>query len=322
MLNVAYFGSPSFSSYLLRDLLISKTSEYLKIQLIVTQPDKPAGRGLELHKTPVKLLAEQYSLPVYDRPIRESLNELKSAMKMKSIDLAIVFAFNEILPQDILELTREGFWNIHPSLLPTYRGPSPIIFPLILGDTHTGVSLMKMNERMDEGLIIDQTNYEILESDTQETLIGTLTNQAYSLLEHHLSSIDSIAPEPQIGSATYTRKLTRHDGFVHKEVLQALIAGSSVEKSAFLPISWYLKRNNINEDHEEASILTLFHMWRGLTPWPGIWTTVSIKEKETRVKIVEMKKETTGKIYISLLQVEGRNPISLTEFRHIYPDAL
>jgi len=311
-LSVAYFGSPSFSAVLLENLLKHQVELGIKINLVVTQPDRPAGRGLMIQKTAVNKLAKEYSLVVYDKPLQGQISQVITIMDSSKIDLAIVFAFNEIIPKEMLSKIRYGFWNIHPSQLPKYRGSSPTAFPLIMGKTQTGVSLIQMNAKMDEGDIIDTESHNINNFDTQQTLLSSLTDKALGLIRNNLANVDQIVLKPQNNAlATYTRKLTRQDGFVAWPMIVALIEGQSVPVDNFVPFIWFQKRNGEQIDTKTVTMANLYNLWCGLHPWPGIWTTVRINNRDTRLKIIEMRNDTRG-IYITTIQIEGKRP---TPFR-------
>ena len=124
-LKTAYFGTPTFSARLLRQLL-DDSSLPIAIKLVVTRPDKPVGRKQIRTPSPVKRLAMERGIEV-----EHTIKNTKS--RIVDFDLAILFAYGRIIPKDLLEIPTLGFWNIHPSLLPLYRGPSPIAYPLLLG---------------------------------------------------------------------------------------------------------------------------------------------------------------------------------------------
>lgn len=320
-LRIAYFGSPSFSATLLERIEDYKELLNVEIVLVVTQPDKPSGRGLTLQQTAVKMMAEKYSLLVYDKPLQEADSEIVATLKEKNVDLVIVYAFSEILSAKVLASTTYGFWNVHPSLLPEYRGPSPIIFPLLRGDEETGVTLMQMEEKMDQGNIIGQTRYTIKNNDTQETLIQILTDMAFDLIKIHIKSPESVDTEPQKQSvATYTRRLVRQDGYVPITEMKEMIGGALVDSIVFTLLAWFEKRNDVKIGNTTMGILTLFNMWRALTPWPGLWTSAHIDGRDVRVKVVEMKKGGTRNPIVSMVQLEGKKPVSFTEFCRAYPE--
>lgn len=321
-LNIAYFGSPDFSANLLQLLLDNEKRLSIKIRLIFTQPDRPAGRKLVLHPTPVKQLAIAYSIPTFDQLFKADYESVKHQLKESKIDLAILFAFNEIVPDNILTIPPYGFWNIHPSLLPKYRGPSPIAYPIVLGDQETGATLMQMNAKMDTGDIIEQESFAIGDTDTQQTLIARSVDCGFRLLARCIPKIDTVERHPQDDSlATYTRKLTRGDGYIPFDILAKLISGQTVG-DRFIPIvSEYCSRYPTYTPPQYTTPNNLYALWRGLYPWPGVWTLIPTKDGQRRLKIVKMQ-SVDGNPVVTQVQVEGKNSVSLKEFQESYPVVL
>ncbi|MEK7097093.1 MAG: methionyl-tRNA formyltransferase, partial [Patescibacteria group bacterium] len=145
-IKLAYFGSPDFAADFLEKILLDKSLP-VEVKLVVTQPDSPVGRKKILTPTPVKIIALKHNLKV-----------LEIGNFLGKLDLVLVYAYGDLIPKELLTLPRNGFWNIHPSLLPKYRGTSPIATPLINGDKITGVTIIKMDEEIDHGPIIAQEN--------------------------------------------------------------------------------------------------------------------------------------------------------------------
>src|SRR3989344_7067443 len=137
-LRLAFFGAHEFSARLLEKIIADKTLP-VEVVMVVTQADKPVGRKQQIEESPVKQIAKKFNIPVFD-----DLNQLRitDSGQFANIDLALVYAYGKIIPASLLILPRLGFWNLHPSLLPYYRGPSPTAYPLLLGDKITGVTLM------------------------------------------------------------------------------------------------------------------------------------------------------------------------------------
>src|SRR3989344_8753370 len=151
-LSFAYFGSAYFSALFLEKLINdSELQKIIDLKLVVTQPDKPVGRKQALTPTPVKKVAQEYGFFVLD-----SLRSLEQYSVEKNLDFGLVYAYGEIIPKKLLELPKYGFLNVHPSLLPKYRGTSPIAGPLINDEKQTGVTIIKMDEKVDHGPIIAQ----------------------------------------------------------------------------------------------------------------------------------------------------------------------
>jgi len=183
---------------------------------VVTQPDRPKGRGRIPAPPPVKVIAEKYGLPVV-QPERLKNKEFLDYFRNLSPDLVVVAAFGKILPREILEIPKMGCINVHPSLLPNYRGAAPINWALIRGEVKTGVTIMLMDEGMDTGDILTQEETMIEPVETFGKLNDRLADMGARLL---LKTIDMIlkgnaSRTPQDSSlATYAPPLKKEDGLI------------------------------------------------------------------------------------------------------------
>src|SRR3989344_8769012 len=183
-LKIAYFGTPYFSARLLEKLLTDISIKHLiEIKLVVTQPDQPIGRKRVLTKSPVKTVAEKFAIEVLDFNLKNLLRIEDLKLKITAVDMAFLYAYGGIIPKKIIDLPRLGFWNTHPSLLPKYRGALPIAMPLILGDPETGVTLIKLDEKVDHGPIIAQEKLAISPNDKRPDLENKLTDLAFNLFK-------------------------------------------------------------------------------------------------------------------------------------------
>lgn len=292
MISIAYFGTHEFSAVILETFI--KSGEF-NIVKIITQPDRPAGRKQEMQISAVKRIALQNNLKI-DQP-----ENLKGYSVGEPVDVNIVCQYGLIIPKTILDAPRFKSINVHTSLLPKYRGASPIQTALINGDTTTGVTIMQMDEKMDTGPILAQKEVPVDNSDTYPTLSAKMAPVAANLL---ISTAQNwiggkITPQPQNDAlASYCQLLTRADG----------------------EIKWDKPANEI------------YNLYRGLYPWPGIWTTWQGK----RLKLLEVKlaNDLSGvpagicardeklfgvcaqntAIEILQAQMEGKKPMSASEF--------
>lgn len=320
-LKIAYFGSPVFSAHILNKLL-REPSELFEISCVVTQPDKPVGRGLITKETPVKIIAQTNHIPIHDRPLANTITELEELFINMHIDLALVYAFNEFIPRTLMNRAFYGFWNIHPSILPRYRGPSPVVFPLILGDTETGVTLVQMSDKMDAGPILEQERLTINDEHTHTSLINLLSDQGLQLFLARIKklyvgqeSTPSISQEET--QATYTIKLTRDNGYIPLEILQAVLNGKKIDSSSMSIFQRYYAKNP-SFSRIEVDSRALFNLWRALEPWPGVWTKVPTSLGIKRLKINTMRKGNEGYL-IEKVQLEGKLPVDWTTFKQGYP---
>ncbi len=209
-LNIVFMGTPEFSATTLKYLIANQ----FKIVAVYTQQDKAAGRGRAVAASPVKSVAGEAGIPVVQpRNFRgpETVSEL-AAMKP---DLAIVAAYGQILPQAVLDIPRYGCINVHPSLLPRYRGVSPVASAILAGDAFTGASVMLLDAGTDTGPVLAQAQVPITAADTTGLLSDKLARIGSQLLVSILPSWVKgyLTPRPQDAAlASYCRKLTKEDG--------------------------------------------------------------------------------------------------------------
>lgn len=342
-LRVVYFGTPDFSARILEKLL---TDPSLPIETIavVTQPDKPVGKKKIMTASPVKEIAKKYHVSLYEslselenlgvekegRPRQHGASSstggedyLRQNLNSRRVDLALLFAYGKIIPADLLALPRLGFWNIHPSLLPQFRGPSPIAYPLILGEKKTGVTIMKMDEKVDHGPIIGQADYNIKATDTRADLEKNLSDLGYELFRHviltRLWRGKNPAHDQDDKKATFTYLLKREDGFVPFDVLtKSMISAPLVPAEFPQIIKEYLKKTPnyklLSTNYRKYAIYNLF---RGLSPWPGVYTIVKINGTEKRLKITDLHLE-NDRLVVDKVQLEGKNEVDLKTFNTAY----
>lgn len=208
-MRIVFMGSPDFSLPSLK-----KLADHFQVVGVVTQPDRPAGRGRALTPPPVKILAESLGLPVAQpRRLREP-GAMQQLLDWQP-DLIVVAAFGQILRQAVLDLPPKGCINVHASLLPRWRGAAPIQAAILNGDPETGVSIMKMDPGIDTGDILSQRAIPILSSDTAAALSERLAQAGAELLIETLPPYlrGEITPTPQPEDrASYAPMLEKEDG--------------------------------------------------------------------------------------------------------------
>lgn len=235
MTRIVFMGTPDFAVPSLQALI--QTGQVVGV---VTQPDRPAGRGNKLRKPPVKIAAEEAGLPIYQP---KSLRKKAAAEPIAywKPDLIVVAAFGQILRPHLLEMPRLGCVNVHASLLPRWRGASPIQSSLLAGDAKTGVTLMQMNEGLDTGDMLAKASLEIGDDETAVELHDRLAALGGDLLITHFASLISgtLTATPQDDElSTYATLIRKTDG----------------------QLNW-------NETAVE-----LYRRLRAFTPWPGVYT--------------------------------------------------
>jgi methionyl-tRNA formyltransferase len=183
-----------------------------RIPLVVTQPDRPAGRRLRLTAPPVKAAAEELGLEVF-QPERIGSPESVGRLREVAPTLMALAAYGQIVPASVLELPARGIVNVHASLLPRWRGAAPIAHAILSGDRLTGVTIMQMDEQLDNGPILAARETEIGAHEDAASLAGRLAELGADLLVETLVRLDQVVPREQDHDrATYARKLAREDG--------------------------------------------------------------------------------------------------------------
>jgi methionyl-tRNA formyltransferase len=208
-LRLAFMGTPDFAVPALNHLIQSLH----EIVAVYTQPPRPAGRGHKEHKTPVHLVAESADLPIYTPNSLKSPAE-QAVFQTFELDAAVVVAYGLILPAPILGAPRFGCLNIHPSLLPRWRGAAPIQRAIMAGDTETGVTIMKLDEGLDSGPILLAEKVPIGPATTAGDLHDDLSERGAMVMLTALDGLaeGSLSPEPQPETGiTYAAKITAQD---------------------------------------------------------------------------------------------------------------
>ncbi len=204
-------GTPEFGAIILDKLIKGR----YKPALVITAPDKPVGRGQEITPPAVKVVAEKHKIEIIQP---EQIQSSKPNIQNLNPDLIVVAAFGQIIPKEILEMPKYGCLNVHPSLLPKYRGPSPIQAAIFNGDKKTGITIMLIDEKMDHGPILNQRTIMIEEDETAVTLHDRLADLGAGLLMETISrwTRNMIKPQAQDDSqATFTKVLTKIDGRIN-----------------------------------------------------------------------------------------------------------
>lgn len=271
-----FFGTPDVSS---KTLEILKNKGYIP-SIIVTSPDTPKGRGLVLTETPVSLWAKENNIETI-KP--EKINEdFINNIKKLDLDLSIVVAYGKILPEELIKTPKLGTINIHYSLLPKWRGASPLEAALLNGDETTGISIQQMEYKLDSGPILVEEKIEISINDTKEEIREELINLGANCLCDILPKLQdkSIIPKNQDENlATFCKKIKKEHGEI-----------------------------DLNGDQKE-----IWNKYRAFYGWPGVFFFTEIKDKKIRVKITNATYENNSFI-IKRVVPEGKKEISYDEF--------
>jgi methionyl-tRNA formyltransferase len=244
-MRVVFLGTPEFAVPTLERLIGSSH----ELTLVVSKPDRPVGRHQVLTPPPVVDLAKRHEIPVF-QPKSLKGPRVERSLEDEHSDVAVVVAYGKLIPADLLDIPRLGFVNLHPSLLPRHRGPSPIQWALVCGDRITGVTTMQLDEGMDTGPILRQTRLEIAANETSEMLAPRLAEAGADLILETLDGLEAgtVTPRPQPDDGANVTPLLRRN---------------------FANVDWSMPARQ------------LVNRLRGFTPWPGLFT----KFRGGRIKI-------------------------------------
>ncbi|HEX9163373.1 MAG TPA: methionyl-tRNA formyltransferase [Thermoanaerobaculia bacterium] len=206
-MRVVFFGTPEFAIPTLE--AVAREHE---IALVVAQPDRPAGRGMKMHEPPLVSRARQLGLDVAQPPkIRDP--EFLRRVEAIAPDAAVVIAYGKILPKHLLDIPREGFFNVHASVLPEYRGAAPVQRAIEAGETTTGVTIMRVDEELDHGPILAIEPAQIGPDERAPSLFARLSKLGGDLLVRTLRELSPGTPQDH-SRATLAPKIEKHEGLI------------------------------------------------------------------------------------------------------------
>jgi methionyl-tRNA formyltransferase len=278
MISVVFFGQDKYSVTVLNKLC---NQHHLKIKSIITSSSPSPVEDYAKTLFEIKFT----SVKKFDQNFADNLKKQKA-------DVGILASFGKILPKEVLSIPKHGILNIHPSLLPKYRGPTPVPSTILAADKETGVTIIKMDEKVDHGPIISQFKEKIFPGETADDLLTRLFEAGADVLINLLPSYleGKITPRSQNHKeASFTKMLTREDG----------------------KIDW-----KKSPDYIERQI-------RAYYPWPGTWAEIKLKTKNSklktkRLKILKAHVEKKG-LVLDQVQLEGKNPVTWKQFLEGYP---
>ena len=293
--NFAFFGTSELSVKILDKLI---ENGYVP-SLVVTAPDKPKGRKMILTPPPVKIFAQKHNLKIV-QPERLAVKPPNGDLTAKPFDLFIVASYGKIIPKSILDIPKLGTLNVHPSLLPKFRGPSPIQSFILNGEEKTGVTIMLMDEQVDHGQILAQKVFEARNSkfeirDKSKIQNSKNTKLNAKQLEEKLAElggqmlVDTIpkwikgeikAKEQDHSQATFTKKINKEDGLV-----------------------------DLEKDNPEI----IYRKFLAFQPWPGIYYFAQKNNQKTRVIITDIEFQ-NGRLLIKKVKPESKNEMDYEKF--------
>lgn len=293
---VIFFGSSIHSLPALENLT---KQDYLQVVAVVTQPDRPVGRKQVITPTPVAGFAQKNNIEILKFESNPEIpwfyknqEEVAAIIKKYQPDLIVVCYYGQKLPSPVINIPPKGTLNIHPSLLPKYRGAAPAEWAILNGEKETGVTILTLTPEFDNGKIIIQEPESLYPNDTSETAYQRLFTKGAQLLINILPDYlaGQIAPREQNETlATQARRLTKEDG----------------------KIDWKEEPVKI-----ERKI-------RAFTPWPGTWSFIQLDQihpnsDPLRIKILKSHLE-NNLLVIDEVQLEGKTPVPYSQFKSTYP---
>ncbi|HIE58892.1 MAG TPA: methionyl-tRNA formyltransferase [Persephonella sp.] len=249
-MKVVFWGTPDFAVRNLEELINSKH----EVIAVITQPDKPKGRGKKLTPPPVKVLAQEYNIPVYQPEKLKNNEEIRKILKKLSPDISVVVAYGKIIPEDIIEIPKYKTINVHASLLPEFRGAAPIHRSIIEGKDKTGVCIMEITKELDAGDIYECREVPILDEDDIVSLHDKLAEEGAKLLIEVLDKIETGKAKKTLqdhSKATYAKPIKKEEG----------------------KIDW------------SKSAREIFNQIRALKIWPKAFSSF----RDTQIKILDAK---------------------------------
>ena len=236
-LRIVFCGTPAFGLPSFKRLA---TEEDFSVEAVITQPDRPRGRGQKLSNSPIKNAAAEAGLRIY-QPENIRSEAAREFLKSIAPDAVVIIAYGQIIPRDLLQIPRLGWINLHGSLLPRYRGAAPIQRAILQGETRTGLTTMQIDAGLDTGPILEQREIQIGAGETAPELMARMAEEGAPLIIETLRNLDrgAITPKPQDDSlATYAPALKKEEG----------------------RIDW------------KQPAQTIYNQIRALQPWPGTYT--------------------------------------------------
>ncbi|MFH0851857.1 MAG: methionyl-tRNA formyltransferase [Candidatus Peregrinibacteria bacterium] len=283
-LSIIFCGTPEFAVPSLQEFL-GRPQDF-RIALVITQPDQPVGRKQLLTPPPIKVFAQAHNLPLIQP---ENINDSATSYKLQatSFDVLAIVAYGQILSPTLLALPRLVAVNLHPSLLPKWRGASPIQHAILAGDSETGITVQRMVEALDAGPVLAQERIPLSPDETADHLSTLLAEKGAELLADTLTKPLASVPQDET-KVTLCRKLTRKDGEVNPSEMTA------------------------EEIHRRV---------RALTPWPGVTAPFGgLRVKILRTSLVaepeslEIPCKDGHTLFVLILQTPGRKPVSGKEW--------
>ncbi len=279
MPNIVFMGTPQFAVPILKKIV-----EKYKIYSVFTQPPSKSNRGQMLTKSPIHTCAEELNLEI---KTPKKIDEEFKYLKEVNLDLVIVVAYGQLIPKKILDLSKKGFLNVHASLLPKWRGAAPIQRSILNNEKKTGISFMKINEKLDSGPVCNKYSIDILDQDNAETLSEKLSNLSANKIFENMQKIlnDQATFEDQDDKvATYAKKINKFEGKINwKEDAQLILA--KINGLYPQPGGWF------NYENIRYKILKAIFSENEKTPGEILDEKLTISCGSKSIKVIKIQRE-------------------------------
>ena len=311
-MKIIFFGTPDYILPILDSLTknFKEKTGQSPIQAVVTKKPKPSGRKKTLTGSAVDIWARKRDVPVFFNP----KDLIKSNIQA---DIGVLACYGQIIPQKVIDFFPHGIINVHPSLLPKYRGSTPVVSAIALGEKKTGVTIIKLDTDLDHGPIISQFEKPISPTDKVVSLRARLYRDSAKVLTSLLPAYSSgkvKTREQDHDQAIYTRKVRKTDTFISPQRLQKALEGTLNEQKWAIP---FIKNSSLNLTPE-----ILHNYIRAMEPWPIVWTEIIVERKgkkiTKRLKIFKSHLK-NKKLVLDQVQLEGKKIVSWVQFQQGYP---
>jgi methionyl-tRNA formyltransferase len=311
---IVFFGTPEYVVPVLDKLnkVYKSKSGDSPISAVVTQRPKPVGRKQQLEYSPVDSWAHKRKIPIF-------FDAGDILEKRVQADLGVLASFGQILPGEVIHYFPNGIINLHPSLLPKFRGASPIPGAIVLGEKETGLTFTKMNVLLDKGQLVSQFKEEIYPEDTSETLRERLFMKASdilpSLIPAYIAGKTNLKDLGHV-KGTFTWMIKKDDALIPPEFIRAAVVGKTFKRKWKIPF--------IGNYSTRPSALVIHNFVRAMQPWPQAWTYVVLTKGSLPKRLKILKGHLEGepeRLVLDEVQLEGKEPVTWKQFASAYTTA-
>ncbi len=312
--NVAIAGSTNYTSACF-DALINDSR--FNIQWVLTPQAKPKGRKKITTATPLDIIAQEHGKQIFyvnkkiDQTIKDSITQYSIS---NPIDFLLVVDFGYFIPNWLLQLPKLAPLNIHPSKLPEWRGSSPAQFSILFNQTTSAITVMIMNNKLDQGDIVFQKNFNISLNWTHQDYYSHAFNLVIPQLGDIILKYQQTIPQPLTSPTITARTLKKSDAFIEWSILKKAVTNqTATDNQLGSPLLTQALA------HNQSLITTLERASKAFNPWPMLWTIVSTTKGKKRMKLINLE-EKNGKIVIKTAQLEGKQVSKFNEIKNIILD--